>query len=115
MQSVSVFHRAVRRLGMPLMCLHVGFLSACTGSPAKPDQSDIPDEIVRTAKTYISDNKNWPEADYHLRLVGRHWQYIIILVIHHDDLTAWTEGGGLSITLTIDANTLVVRRELGFQ
>ena len=71
-------------------------------------------------EAYVGDKHKWPRDSYRVELKFRDGDTLTFWVIHKDDETRWkgsnvAGGGGKSFELEVNAKSLRVVRELGFQ
>jgi hypothetical protein len=105
-------------LGVALAaCVGVALLAFCLRGPARPGSGSSENLAVQVAREYVAANESWPESDYTVE--DTHTRdsdgYLVIHVIHKDDLKGQTVGGGKSFELHIDLGKRRVAKILHFQ
>ncbi len=100
-------------------------LFAC--SPGLPTQGQSPvtmtaddAKAVQVVEGYVGETHKWPRDSYRVELNRRDGDMLTFWVIHKDDEAARkganvAGGGGKSFAVDVDAKSLRVIRELGFQ
>lgn len=66
-------------------------------------------------KKHIERTKEWADSEYRIEFNRRENDTSVYWVIHEDDRAAASAGGGKSIEIHVDSDTLEVLRELAFQ
>ncbi len=97
-----------------LLLLHMSIACADDNSSK---QTLKPSEIV---DLYIAKTRGWKKSDYRLIVYSRETNIIVYKVIHRDDespklVDTWQSGGGKSLEIKIDLDSMTVIDVLGFQ
>lgn len=66
-------------------------------------------------ETYITKTKGWSSNDYCIELNRQHDNVLVFWVIHKEDETNISPGGGKSVEVHVDQVKMEVINELGFQ
>jgi outer membrane biogenesis lipoprotein LolB len=112
----AVFHRF--RLNMQLLALVL--LCAC-GSELQSQEPTVTksDQLIQQAKTvvdsYVRNSKQWQRNDFQIEFNRKEGAALVFWVLHSDDKTAKSPGGGKSIEVYVDPVKREVFKELAFQ
>jgi hypothetical protein len=102
-------------------------LGLFSSSPSLPTQGESSvtmtaneAKAVQVVEGYVGEARRWPRDSYRVELKRRDGDTLTFWVIHNDDETARNGsnvagGGGKSFEVDVNAKSLRVVRELGFQ
>ncbi len=99
-----------------LSLLHINM--ACSADTSS-NQTMKPSEIV---DLYIAKTRGWKKSDYGLIVISRKKNIIVYVVAHredesrnHDQIDTFQSGGGKSIVIEFDLDTMTVIAEFHYQ
>ena len=75
-------------------------------------------KAVQVVEDYVGETRKWPKDSYRVELKRRDGDVLDVSVLYKDDDARkgiYVGGGGKSFAVDVDAKSLRVIRELGFQ
>ena len=94
-------------------------LSSCVGVTYGEDSMSVAtnqhDQAFQSVATYVRSEKGWPEDSYRIEFKSQTIDILVFWIIHHDDESVATTGGGKSFELQLDARNYELLRVLHFQ
>jgi hypothetical protein len=85
------------------------------GGSCIPQERDDDAELRGVVAEYIATTKKWPKDDYSIERYRTEGSLVVFIVVHKDDKVDPRPGGGKSVVVYVDPETMNVTRELFFQ